>query len=283
MPYGTSLRKNRFLGCGRNQTALARLREEAADLSIQIGICDNIVYHKNVLKSILQKILAGLARRVIRRYEPIIIGITGSVGKTSTRDAIAVVARKRYSVRTAEKNYNTEMGLPLTILGMEHYGRNIFLWAIHLAAAFFRITFDRESYPEALVLEYGIDRPGDMDVLISIVRPHIAVFTSIGDIPVHVEYFRDPEALVAEKTKLAAATPADGYVILNYDDSRVLAMKTRAHAKIVTYGKSLGADVRVMNSELQMKKDDIFGEIPDGMSFKIHYKGKATPALLPRV
>ena len=91
-----------------------------------------------MLKSILQKILAIFARRVIRRYQPIVISVTGSVGKTSTREAIAVVLRKRFSIRTPEKNYNNEIGLPLTILGIRHPGKNLFGWILGLCIAFFR-------------------------------------------------------------------------------------------------------------------------------------------------
>ena len=75
-------------------------------------------------KSILQKILAILAKATIRRYKPVVVGITGSVGKTSTREAIFTVLKSRYRVRRSEKNYNTEIGLPLTVLGLPHHGKN---------------------------------------------------------------------------------------------------------------------------------------------------------------
>ena len=110
------------------------------------------------MTSILQKILAILARRAIRRYHPTIIGVTGSVGKTSTRDAIFLALKSKYRVRTSEKNYNNEIGLPLTILGIRHCGRNPFKWLYALLKSHFN-----RKFPEVLILEYGIDRPGDMD------------------------------------------------------------------------------------------------------------------------
>ena len=234
-----------------------------------------------MLKSILEKILAIFARRVIQRYQPIVIGITGSVGKTSTREAIAVVLRKRFQIRTPEKNYNNEIGLPLTILGIRHPGKSILGWVLGLCLAFFRAYGFRTEYTEVLILEYGIDRPGDMDVLVAIARPHIAVVTKIGNIPVHVEFFRDPFALADEKAKLVKAIPRDGYAVLTRDDDAVFEMRRHAKFRSVSYGKALDADIRIMNSELRMKKDGVFGEVPDGISFKIQFKGKATPAFLP--
>ncbi|MEK7541761.1 MAG: Mur ligase family protein, partial [Patescibacteria group bacterium] len=159
-----------------------------------------------IQKSILQKILAVLARQTIRKYKPVIIGITGSVGKTSARLATYAVLKNKFSVRTAEKNYNNEIGLPLTILGIPHSGRNIFAWAYQLAIAARRlaVSLAYRRYPEVLILEYGVDCPGDMGYLLKIARPDIAVTTAIGEVPVHVEFFKSPEELIAETAKLVA-------------------------------------------------------------------------------
>ena len=113
-------------------------------------------------KSILQKILAILARAIIRKYRPVVVGVTGSVGKTSARLAIYAVLKKKFSARTAEKNYNNEIGVALTILGMPHYGRNVFGWLWGLIRANKGIVW-RSAYPQVLVLEYAVDRPGDID------------------------------------------------------------------------------------------------------------------------
>lgn len=232
------------------------------------------------MKSILEKILAWLARRTIQIHTPVIVGVTGSVGKTSTRDAIAVVLRKKFSVRTPEKNYNNEIGLPLTILGIPHHERDILRWAFSLVGAFFRTLIPRSDYPDVLVLEYGIDRPLDMDTLLGIARPDIAVVTKIGDVPVHVEFFRDAAHVAEEKAKLITSLRDDGIAVLNHDDQLVLRMREKTKSKVVTYGKSLNADVRVMNSEFHTKESTTFANVPDGISFKIQYKGAVTPALL---
>jgi len=231
-------------------------------------------------KSILQKVLAVLARAEIRKYKPLIIGITGSVGKTSTKEAIFIVLRKKYRVRTAEKNYNNEIGLPLTVLGIPHYGRNIFKWFSAFIRVIFRIFISKYQYPQVLILEYGVDRPGDMNYLLSIARPKIAVVTAIGDIPAHVEFFKDPEELVAEKAKLIEALPVNGTAILNQDDYVVYDMNEKTKAHILTYGAEERADLRITNYELRITKDAELGDIPEGVAFKIEYSGKVVPIRL---
>src|SRR3989344_9107367 len=163
------------------------------------------------MRELLQKILAFLARAAVKKYSPLVIGVTGSVGKTSVREAIFAALKKKYRVRTAEKNYNNEIGFPLAILGIPPCGRNVFRWIRELLGVFVNLYLRRREYPEILVLEYGIDHPGDMDYLLSIARPLIAVVTAIGDVPVHVEFFKSPEELIAEKRKLVAALPKDGW------------------------------------------------------------------------
>ena len=156
-------------------------------------------------KSILQKILASLARTTIKKYKPTVIAVTGSVGKTSGRTAIFDVLKSTRRVWMAAKNFNNEIGVPLTILGIEHQGKNIVAWIWALKRAWLQLIVFTQRYPEILVLEYGVDRPGDMDYLVSIARPDIAVVTAIGDVPAHIEFFKDAEAIANEKAKVVQA------------------------------------------------------------------------------
>lgn len=230
------------------------------------------------MKSILQSILAVLARATIRKYKPIIIGITGSVGKTSTKAAIFAVLNSKWNVRTSEKNYNNEIGLPLTILGIPHYGRNILGWLSALIRAFIRAYLrKRKFYPKVLVLEYAVDRPRDMDYLLSIAKPQMAVVTGMGEIPVHVEFFKDPEELIKEKTKLVKALSADGIAVLNHDDLAILDMGEKTRAKKITYGLEKHANVKIANFSVRTRKDAELGDVPDGTSFKIEHEGDVVP------
>ena len=228
-------------------------------------------------KSILQVILAFLARAAIRKYNPIIIGVTGSVGKTSTREAIFAVLKKKYRVRASEKNYNTEIGLPLTILGIPHYGKNIFAWKLAFIKVFFSLLFSKNKYPKILILEYGIDRPGDMDYLLSVAKPRMAVVTAIGEVPVHVEFFKDPEEVIAEKAKLVASVPENGHVILNHDDYAVYDMGGKTKAPVLTFGFEEHAEVKIINYQLSISKDANLGDTPEGISFKIQHEGNTVP------
>lgn len=237
-------------------------------------------------KSILQKILAALARATIRRYKPLVIGVTGSVGKTSTRLAIFAVVNSKYRAATAEKNYNNEIGLPLAILGIPHYGRNIFAWGaalIRAAMKAYGLAKTIGKYPEVLVLEYGVDRPGDMDTLLKIARPSIGVVTAIGDVPVHVEFFSDPEEVMREKAKLVQQLPVEGYAILNHDDDAVLDMGESTLAHPLTFGIDEGSDVRMANYKLLSVRTGDGTEMPEGITCKFAYRGSEVPVRLDGV
>lgn len=221
-----------------------------------------------------------MARAAIFRYYPIIIGITGSVGKTSTRKAIFSVLKKKYSVRTASHNYNNEIGLPLTILGLPHYGRNAARWGFELLGAAWRVYVAHVSFPQVLLLEYGIDHPGDMDYLLSIAKPHIAVVTAMGEIPAHVAFFENPEALIREKAKLAHAVLPDGHVVLNHDEYEVYSMKDGTKAKAVTFGFEEHADVKISNYRVQLVKHEAVGDMPEGIAYKIEHAGNVVPIRL---
>lgn len=216
-----------------------------------------------------------LAKLTIRKYQPGIIGITGSVGKTSTKEAVYTVLRSFRSVRVSSGNFNNEIGLPLTILGdWNKVGRTLF-WCRVILASIFRLIF-RVEYPELLILEYGADRPGDIKYLLEIAKPQIGVVTAIGDIPVHVEFYSGPDAVAREKGKLIEALTVTGFAILNFDDEAVLEMKERTRAHTITFGFGDGADLRITNFENQMTADGR----PAGIAFKLEYGGSFVPIRL---
>ena len=234
-------------------------------------------------KSILQHILASLARAILKKYRPMVIAVTGSVGKTSTRMAIFDMLKATHHVRTAVKNFNNEMGVPLTILGIDHQGKNIVAWVWSLIVVWLSLFFPRKKYPDILVLEYGVDHPGDMDYLISIARPDIAVITAIGDVPAHIEFFADAEALADEKAKLVIALSVDGYAVLNHDDYAVYDMKEKTKAHVMTYGFEEHADMRIVHYELRVTKDEKLGDVPEGITMKMQYNGSTVPVRLHHV
>lgn len=226
------------------------------------------------MKRIIQSIFSTLARLTIARYKPRVIAVTGNVGKTSTKEAIYAVVNSQFFTRKSEKNYNNELGVPLTIVGMSSAGKNIFGWIIRIIGACLKLVWCR--YPHVLVLEMGVDKPRDMDYLLSIVKPDIAVFTAIGDVPVHVENFMNAQSVVREKLKLAYGLNKDDAVILNADVSAWEDAKEKIKASVMTYGFSEGANVRMQTPEYRFETHE-GRAIPLGITCKMEYKGSVVP------
>ena len=193
------------------------------------------------MKDFVQRQLASLAKKIIAKHKPKIIGITGSVGKTSTRDAIYAVVSTAFSVRKGEKNFNNEFGLPFAILGVSGPERNPLKWLMVFFSGYFTLWFG--TYPEVLVLEMGVDKPGDMDYLLSIARPDIAIITNIGIS--HYEFFKSNEAVAEEKGKLVSALNENGTAILNADNLLAKQQSFKTSSKVITYGFADDSDVRV--------------------------------------
>lgn len=228
-----------------------------------------------MLKKILQKKLKTLASQIISAHKPEIIGITGSVGKTTTKEAVAKVLQSRFTTRASYKNYNNEIGLPLTIIGAESPGRSVMGWMSIFKQAEKIISDQKVAYPEMLVLEMGVDHPGDMDYLTSIARPSRAIITRLGR--AHVEFFSSVHELHQEKLKLARSLSEEGILIYNYDDENVRLACSDFKVKTISYGLTIGADVRATNVSLHISIDK--AEV--GMTFKLEYDGSVVPVFIP--
>ncbi|MAZ30168.1 hypothetical protein CL655_02695 [bacterium] len=172
---------------------------------------------KSVFKPLIVGILTWQAKQLLRRKQPKIIALTGSVGKTSTKDAVYSVLKRHTHARKSEKSFNSELGVPLTVLGLPNAWSNPLGWLKNVIDGFF-ILLHPGDYPDVLVLEMGVDRPGDMARLCEWITPDIVVLTRLPDVPVHVEYFDSPEAVVVEKMQLVKALPHDGTLVYNHDD-----------------------------------------------------------------
>ena len=227
-------------------------------------------------EKVLERYLGWMAQAVLRRHHPLVIGITGNVGKTSAREAIYAVLSSKVTVWRGlpDKNYNNQIGVPLVILNAIHHGKNPIGW-LGVAFRFLQLYWGKQ-YPPVVLLEMGIDRPGDMDYLLQMARPQIGILTGIGKIPVHVEFFANPDAVLAEKLKLAQSVPQDGSVILNADDERLENISAIRAQKILTYGFSSTAKIRVEEFQIHIGESGS-AKIPDGIVFKIAYGGSLIP------
>lgn len=227
---------------------------------------------KNKIKRVIVDILSWEARIVLKKYKPMVIAVTGNVGKTSTKDAIAAVLEPHFKVRKSQKTYNSEFGVPLTVLGLSTGWNNPFLWIKNIIEGLLPIIFTY-NYPTHLVLEVGADHPGDISAITRYLPVNVAVVTEIGPIPVHVEYFSSPEELAREKGQLVAAVPPDGTVILNHDSERVSDLRSLAKTpNILTFGTHDAATIRASQHRLLFDEGKLAG-----ISFQADFRGKSLP------
>lgn len=216
-----------------------------------------------------------MAIAVLKKYKPKIIGITGSIGKTSAKEAIYLTLCLKHSVRKNIKNYNNEIGIPLTIIGSESGGHSAWRW-LKVIFQWLKITIFPVSYPEILVLEMGVDSPGDMKNLLDFIPLNMGVVTSISS--VHLEYFKNIDHIAREKEEIVSILPKDGFAILNADDERVLAMKDATEARVITYGFLKEAEVRASDAIYVSEN-----EKPGGLSFKLNFEGNSIPVRLKHI
>jgi len=221
-------------------------------------------------KLILLKIKV-LSKLILKKYKPVVIGVTGSVGKTSAKQAIFAVLQDKFHVRSSIKNYNNEIGVPLTIIDAKAPGKSIFGWLAIMFKALNKIIFRDKTYPDFLILEMAVDKPGDMRYLQKIVKPKIGVMTKIGH--AHIGAFNSLEKIQKEKMILATKLPKKGFAILNYDDQLIMQNVDSVQAKILTYGFSEGADLRAVNIKDKVNQLQDRTEII-GINFDLIYQGK---------
>lgn len=227
------------------------------------------------MKKILQKILYYLAKAILWRYHPMIIGITGSVGKTSTKEAVYSVLHDKFEVWKNEKNYNNEIGLPLTIIGCDSGNKNLLKWLFIFTRAVFMLIYF--PYPKILILEMGADKPGDIKYLTHLAPCHVGILTAIGTQPVHLEFFRNLEQLIKEKLYIISHLKADDYAIINIDDEQLLSAPEKSKAKIITIGQNEKASLHVSDINSTFDLEKAFANKSIGMSFKISYEGNSIP------
>src|SRR5438093_7388889 len=189
--------------------------------------------------------LQNLARDVRRRWGMTIIGITGSAGKTTTKELTAAVLGKKFTVLRSVGNLNNEFGLPLCLLRVERY-QNIG------------------------VLEMGMSAKGELRKLASIAEPNEGVVTNVN--PVHLEFFKSIDEIAEAKAELVEALNDPKIAYLNSDDSRVRAMARKTDGKIVTYGVKSVASFKVQQiQDLGL----------DGTAFTVHHGRRDLNFVLP--
>lgn len=223
---------------------------------------------KQFFKAVVVKLLTLEAQILLRRHRPKIVAITGSVGKTTTKDAIySAIKSQMLSARKNEKSYNSEIGVPLTVLGLPNAWNNPIFWLRNLVDGLLTALFTRK-YPDVIIVEAGIDRPGDMDKLTAWLKPDIVVLTRFPTVPVHVEFFSSPMAVVEEKMKLVYAMQDQGVVIYNADDTIIVEQIKQVRQKTIGFSRYLEAEHRVVDDQTVYHDDQ-----PVGTEFSLCHQG----------
>lgn len=224
-----------------------------------------------LLKKTLIAILVWEARLAIARHKPRIIAVTGSVGKTTTKDAIFAALSGSLHVRKSLKSFNSDVGVPLTILGLDNAWSDPVMWAWNVVRGL-AVVILPERYPAWLVLEVGADRPGDIRRIAKWLRPDIAVFTGVPDIPAHVEYFSSPEEVLKEKRALAEYLKPGGKLVINGDDLRSRQLHGEFRGASVTYGCESDNEFNSSHEEVIYEDEE-----PVGIRFRANHGASSIP------
>tara|TARA_B100000745_G_scaffold58094_1_gene34413 strand:- start:4913 stop:6223 length:1311 start_codon:yes stop_codon:yes gene_type:complete len=228
---------------------------------------------KALCKSVVVGILTVEAQLILWKYKPSIIAVTGSVGKTSTKDAIYAGLRDSLFIRKSQKSFNSEIGIPLTIIGCETGWSNPLKWFKNILSGLAVIVLPNH-YPKWLILEIGADAPGDIEKVTRWIKPDVTVITSLPDVPVHVEAFSSPKEVIREKLFLAKALKKNGTLVMNGDDKNVLAEKEKfSDEYVLLYGMEPHNDVAASGTSISY---DGTGK-PVGMRFSVDEKGSSMP------
>jgi UDP-N-acetylmuramyl pentapeptide synthase len=225
---------------------------------------------KGILKSIVVYILTVEAKILLRRTRPQIIAVTGSVGKTSVKDAIYTALKGKLRIRKSEKSYNSEIGVPLSVLGLQNAWSSPLGWFKNIADGAL-IALHPGDYPKVLVLEMGVDRPGDMAKLTEWIRPDVVVLTRLPDVPVHVEYFSSPDAVVEEKIELVRALKENGVFVYNHDDEKARKAAESIGQQSIGYSRYSLSPYTVSADKIIYKDGR-----PEGVDFMLTHLDQAT-------
>ena len=233
---------------------------------------------KTTFKKIIVYILKKESQLVLSKYKPKVIAITGSVGKTSTKDAVYAVLSKIAYVRKSEKSFNSEIGLPLTILGCPNGWSNPYVWFLNIWKGLWLFILPHK-YPEWLVLEVGVSKPNDMYDVASWLKTDAVIITAIGETPAHIEFFNSSKHLIEEKSQLIKTLKKDGILVLNADDKVVLDMKTNTKNRTVTYGFKEGSDIIGSSDSISYGASSL----PEGIIYRVDMEGNSFPVVIDGV
>ncbi len=237
------------------------------------------------MKQKLFSILKKLTHEILEKHQPVIIGITGNVGKTSTRSALVSFLSEFTPVGTNHHNYNSGLGVCLSIIGVtSEPGKNPFKWLSLLWKGWMMTVTDQSEFPPVWVLELGIDGVGDMEFFVNdFLEFDVIVFGFVGEHPVHMENFGGRDGIIHEKAKILRGLKDDGLLIINGDDKYIEHLYHK-RSNVITIGFGSDVDVKASDFYSSIRVEDTQEQwethysslVPYG-GFKIIHKGSVIP------
>ena len=224
---------------------------------------------KRILKFPIASLLAMGARLVIAKYRPTIVMITGSVGKTSAKDAIGTALDPQFFLRKTEKSYNSEFGVPFTIIGVKNPWLNPFAWFVVFRDLLALLVLPNH-YPNLLILEVGADRPGDIARILRIATPDTVVVTRLPDVPVHVEAYASPAAVREEEFLPAYSLGIGAPLIISADDPHARSLAESLPVRVITYGFAKDANVHAGTAKVFVENGVVAGMSAEVRVGEIH-------------
>jgi len=207
---------------------------------------------RNLFRKFVILSLGFSVRVLLARKKPEVIAITGSAGKTSTKEFIKTILSFDYEVLAPKEGYNTEIGSALGLFSEQtpdHLNSPI-AWFGILFRVFLKALFMRDLASKVIV-EMGADKPGDIKYLTRIFKPKIGIILTV--LPVHLEEFKSLHAVAAEKAELARSIPKNGKLFLNWDDSEVRKMSTLSKSEVIFFGKGAEQGIKIKKIKSGLK------------------------------
>jgi UDP-N-acetylmuramyl pentapeptide synthase len=189
--------------------------------------------------SLKERVLWFRALDYLHRYQPLTIGVAGSIGKTIVKGLTARVLQDAYSVYAPPQPYTTPLGIALGIMGQDKNSQSH--WISLLSRSFIRELSENE--PNAIIVELGAHKPGHMDWVAQKLPVNIAIITNVGT--VRTDIFGNQAMVAHEIASLPASLSSESIAILNIDDQHVAAMASVTKARVVTFGQAAHADIRL--------------------------------------
>lgn len=213
---------------------------------------------KYILKKPFVFLLTIAARISLYRHKPIVIAVTGNIGKTSTKEVIAHLLSFYGPVRKSPKSFNSDTGIPLTILDLPTGWNSIIQW-LKILWLSYEQAFFQQHYPPYLILEVGADFPGDIQGVSRWLRTDIVVINRFSPVPVHIENFESREQLVDEKKSILRSLKPSGVLVMCADDQDVATFLHPHKGKVIDFGWEKQRTVRIHPTVFTYTKKHVSG------------------------